>query len=82
MQEADGGMATPAGVGAAPGMAAMTSTSTPSIEDAGHLAPMGLLSGAQRAQGSALLCEAAQGDAALLLGGDLTITVFRVRSDA
>lgn len=45
--------------------------------DLGHLLPMSATS--RNVQGSQLMRSAAEGDSALLLGGDLIVTVFQVR---
>ncbi len=44
--------------------------------DLGHLLPMSATS--RNVQGSQLMRSAAEGDSALLLGGDLIVTVFEV----
>ena len=46
--------------------------------DLGHLLPMSATS--RNVQGSQLMRSAAEGDSALLLGGDLIVTVFEVPS--
>lgn len=48
------------------------------VADAGHLAPGATYTTAQTVQGSDLMRYAAVGDATLLIGGDLTVTVFEV----
>lgn len=45
--------------------------------DLGHLLPMSATS--RNVQGSQLMRSAAEGDSALLLGGDLIVTVFQAR---
>ncbi|KAL3135445.1 hypothetical protein ABBQ32_007626 [Trebouxia sp. C0010 RCD-2024] len=46
------------------------------VADAGHLAPGATFTTPQTVQGSDLMRYAAVGDATLLIGGDLTVTVF------
>lgn len=48
------------------------------VADAGHLAPGATFTTPQTVQGSDLMRYAAVGDATLLIGGDLTVTVFEV----
>lgn len=48
------------------------------VADAGHLAPGATYTTPQTVQGSDLMRYAAVGDATLLIGGDLTVTVFEV----
>ena len=48
------------------------------VADAGHLAPGAIYTTPQTVQGSDLMRYAAVGDATLLIGGDLTVTVFEV----
>lgn len=48
------------------------------VADAGHLAPGATFTTPQTVQGSELMRYAAVGDATLLIGGDLTVTVFEV----
>ena len=48
------------------------------VADAGHLAPGATYTTPQTVQGSELMRYAAVGDATLLIGGDLTVTVFEV----